>query len=73
MHWNLTPINMYIEHDYQKIKVPQEIIEFCDHFTYDAEREDLRFIDCLHMNLGYYGNDPKQLKEMRQRIMPIFE
>ena len=48
---------MFIEYEYRQIEVPQEIIEFCDYFTYDATREDLRFIDCLHMNLGHYGNN----------------
>ena len=64
---------MFIDYEYRQIEVPQEIIEFCDHFTYDAKREDLRFIDCLHMNLGHYGNNPEDLKQMRRRIMPVFE
>jgi len=64
---------MYIEHDYQHLEVPQDILKYCDYFTLDAERNNLRYIDCVFMNMGEYGNDPKQLKEMRQRIMPIFE
>ena len=64
---------MIIDYNYQKVEVPQEIIEYCDTFTVDAERNDLRYMDCVYMNMGYYGNDPDQLKEMRQRIYPIFE
>ena len=64
---------MFIEYEYRQIEVPQEIIEFCDYFTYDATREDLRFFDCLHMNLGHYGNNIEDLKEMRRRVMPVFD
>ena len=32
---------MFIEYEYRQIEVPQEIIEFCDYFTYDANHEDL--------------------------------
>ena len=55
------------------MEVPPEIIEFCDYFTHDATHEELRFIDCLHMNLGHYGNNIEDLKEMRRRVMPVFE
>jgi len=64
---------MIIDYNYQKVEVPQEIVEYCDHFTVDADRNELRYLDCVYMNMGYYGNDPDQLKEMRQRIYPIFE
>jgi len=64
---------MIIDYDYKQIEVPYEIIEYCDYFTYDAKREDLRYMDCIYMNMGYYGNDPTHLKEMRKRIMPVFE
>ena len=64
---------MIIDYDYKQIEVPQEIIEYCDHFTYDASHDDLRFLDCVYMNMGLYGNDPGKLKEMRNKIMPIFE
>ena len=66
-----------IEHDFKQVEVPQEILYYCDHITYDADREDLRYLDCVYMNLGYYGNDPKILKRMRQEFfskpLPIFE
>ena len=66
-HWRSSLI---IDADHQ---IPYEILQYCDHVTYDTKREDLRYIDCVYMNMGYYGNDLKQLKEMRNRIMPTFE
>ncbi len=63
---------MTIDYDRQ-VDVPYEILEYCDSFTLDAQRNDLRYIDCVYMNMGEYGNDLEQLKEMRQRILPIFE
>ena len=65
---------MIVTIDYDRqVEVPYEILEYCDSFTLDAERNDLRHIDCVYMNMGEYGNDPEQLREMRQRIRPIFE
>jgi len=65
---------LIVSFDYDRqVDVPYEILEYCDYFTFDAERNDLRYIDCVYMNMGEYGNDPEQLKEMRQRILPIFE
>jgi len=67
----------YIEHNYQQVEVPQEILYYCDNSTYDADREDLRYLDCVYMNMGYYGNDPETLKRMRDHfyntVKPIFE
>ena len=58
-------------------EVPPAIVDFCDDFTYDAERDDLRYIDCVYMHLGYYGNDPKHLEYLRQRtrppVIPVFD
>tara|TARA_B100000900_G_C20109011_1_gene525106 strand:- start:304 stop:498 length:195 start_codon:yes stop_codon:yes gene_type:complete len=64
---------MVIDYDYKQVKVPYEIVEYCDYFTYGAEHDDLRYVDCVYMNMGYYGNDPAKLKELRERIIPIFE
>ena len=64
---------MIIVIDYKQVKVPQDIIEFCDYFTIDTEHKDLRYLDCVYMNLGYYGNDPDRLRIMRNQIMPVFE
>jgi len=54
-------------------EVPPAIVDFCDKFTYNAERTDLRYLDCVYMHMGLYGNDPKQLEELRQRILPVFD
>lgn len=64
---------MFIEYDYQQVEVPQEILRYCDQFTMDSLRNELKYLDCVYMNMGYYGNDPEQLKEMRRRLMPVFE
>jgi|TARA_B100000902_G_scaffold286784_1_gene272892 hypothetical protein len=64
---------MMIDIDYQQVEVPHEIIAYCFGFTYDAQPDDLRFIDCVYMNMGLYGNDPEQLKELRNKILPVFE
>lgn len=53
--------------------VPPPILDFCDKFTYDTERDSLEYLDCVYMNVGLYGNDPEQLKEMRQNIIPVFD
>jgi hypothetical protein len=50
-----------------------EIVQFCDSFTNDIDREDLKYIDCVWMNQGKYGNDPAQLKKLRQELIPIFD
>ena len=67
----------YIEYDYKQVQVPQEILYYCDSFTMDADREDLRYLDCVYMNMGYYGNDPNVLKRMRNqyhyKVNPVFE
>jgi len=63
---------MIIDYDHNQVQVPQEIVDFCDYFTYNAERDELKYLDCVYMNMGYYGNDPAQLEQMRQRILPIF-
>ena len=69
-------VPFYIDINYQQVEVPQEILLYCDYFTVDAKREDLRYLDCVYMNMGLYGNSPEQMKEMRRRygheIRPIF-
>ena len=63
---------MIIDYDYKQVEVPQEILEYCDYFTYDADREDLRYIDCVYMHMGYYGNSIDHLYELRYNIVPVF-
>ena len=41
-----------------QIEVPQHVIEWCDNFTVDAERDSLRFLDCLWYKMGYYRFKP---------------
>ena len=64
---------MIIDFDYRQVEVPQEIIRYCDYSTYNVSHDDLRFLDCVYMNMGLYGNKPKDLKEMRHRVMSVFE
>jgi hypothetical protein len=70
-------VPFYIDIDYQKVEVPQEILFYCDAFTVDATRDELRYLDCVYMNMGLYGNSPEQMREMRHRygyqVRPIFE
>ena len=61
-----------IDYDRQ-VDVPYEVLQYCDVFTRGSDRNDLRYADCVYMNLGYYGNDLEDLKEMRKRIVPVFE
>ena len=71
----MTPF--YIDINYQKVEVPQEILFYCDAFTVDATREELRYLDCVYMNMGLYGNSLEQMREMRRRygyqVRPIFK
>lgn len=53
---------------HKKVEVPYEILNYCDLTTVDSNREDLRYLDCVYMNMGYYGNDPRLLRKMRQRL-----
>ena len=39
-----------LTHPPARIEVPEQIIQYCDKFTVDAERTDLRYIDCLWYN-----------------------
>ena len=71
----MTPF--YIDINYQKVEVPQEILFYCDAFTVDATREELRYLDCVYFNMGIYGNSSEQMMEMRRRygyqVRPIFK
>ncbi len=59
------PIYIVNPTTYIRTEVPQEIVSYCDYFTYDADRTELRYYDCIYMNMGYYGNDSKILEELR--------
>ena len=68
-------IQDHITHQYKE--VPQEILAYCDDVTVDAQRDDLRYLDCVYMNMGMYGNKAEDLQEMRNRhyyrVYPVFE
>ena len=46
-------------------------------FTLDADREDLRYIDCVWMHMGYYGVPKHVMKAVREEwnppVVPVFE
>tara|TARA_B100000900_G_C20507998_1_gene686731 strand:+ start:866 stop:1078 length:213 start_codon:yes stop_codon:yes gene_type:complete len=56
----------------RNLEVPEEIVQYCDYFTHNADRDDLRHIDCVYMNMGEYGNDPKILEELRGKSKFVF-
>ena len=58
-------IPMYIDVDYRQVQVPPAIIRYCDDFTTQADRESLRYLDCIYMHMGLYGNDPDHLRRLR--------
>jgi hypothetical protein len=62
---------------WKQIEVPSDIIKYCDMTTLNADREDLRYIDCVWMHMGYYGVPPEIMKEVREefnpKVKPIFE
>ena len=62
---------MIITIDYQPVTVPHEIVRYCDSFTLDATREDLRYLDCVYMHMGLYGNDSNHLRQMRMDYPPV--
>jgi len=70
-------VPLVIEYNYRQVEVPQEILYYCDEYTVDTDREDLRYLDCVYMNMGYYGNDPVLLQRMRDEFLskprPVFE
>ena len=62
----------------QEVEVPQEIVVFCDDMTIDADREDLRYLDCVYMHMGFYGVPMKIMKAVRDEfygvpVKPIFD
>jgi len=69
---------------WKKIEVPYEIVQYCDMTTFYADREDLRYIDCVWMHMGYYGVPKHVMKAHRDefysdtktkvpQIAPLFE
>jgi hypothetical protein len=54
---------------WKKVEVPQDILYYCDMTTYDADREDLRYIDCVWMHMGYYGVPKDVMKGVPKHVM----
>lgn len=73
----MTPVFVEEPITFKKIEVPADIVRYCDNFTLDAKRKDLRYLDCVWMHMGYYGTPKEVMKEVRTRIAPpihpIFE
>lgn len=63
---------MIITIDYQQVTVPEDILRYCDEFTIDAKREDIRYMDCVYMHMGAYGNDVNRLKQIRLNYPPLY-
>ena len=63
----------------RQVEVPQEILFYCDNYTVDSDRLNLRYLDCVNMHMGYYGTPSDVLKKYRDNyydgmnIRPIFE
>lgn len=62
---------------WKQIEVPYDIVQYCDMTTLDADREDLRYIDCVWMHMGYYGVPTDVMKSVREEfnppVIPVFE
>jgi len=60
-------IPFFVEEPYtwKKVEVPQEIVVYCDDFTYDVDRSELRYIDCVWMHMGYYDTPKHIMKAVR--------
>ena len=48
-----------------QVEVAPDILRYCDAVTVDAERDDIRYLDCLWENHGYYGTPPHIMKAVR--------
>ena len=63
----------------KQVEVPQEILFYCDNYTVDSDREHLRYLDCVNMHMGYYGNSKDVLEKYRNEyynyieVRPVFE
>jgi len=62
---------------WKQIKVPYDIVQYCDAFNPTVDRDDLQYIDCIWMHLGYYGVPTHIMKAVREEwnpnIIPVFE
>ena len=68
-----------VPHPYthQPTPVPHDIMKYCDSFTM-ASQEDLEYIDCVWMHMGFYGVPKHVMKAVRDEfnpppIRPVFD
>jgi hypothetical protein len=72
-------IPYYIEEPltWKRVQVPYEIVHYCDAFNPLVDREDLEYVDCVWMHMGYYGVPKHVMKAVRQEwdpnVIPVFE
>ena len=69
-----------VPHPYthQPTPVPHDIMHYCNSFTINANPEDLEYIDCVWMHMGFYGVPIHVMKDVRDEfnpppIRPVFE
>lgn len=62
---------------WKQVKIPQDIVYYCDSLIENVDREDLRYIDCVWMHMGYYGASKDVMKAYRNKwnppVKPIFK
>ena len=62
---------------WKQVEVPYDIVQYCDAFTPLVDREDLQYVDCVWMHMGYYGVPKDVMKAVREEwnpnIIPVFE
>ena len=62
---------------WKQIQVPYDIVQYCDALTPLVDREDLQYVDCVWMHMGYYGVPTHVMKAVREEwnpnIIPVFE
>ena len=72
-------VPFFIEEPYtsQIVSGPYDIVQYCDSFTVNVDREDLSYIDCVWMHMGYYGTPAHVMRAVRNEwnppVNPVFE
>ena len=62
-----------------EVRVPYDIVQYCEDYTLAEDRTDIRFVDCVWMHMGYYGTPPDIMKAIREEyfnappVRPVFE
>jgi len=62
---------------WKQVEVPYDIVQYCDATNPLVDREDLQYVDCVWMHMGYYGVPKDVMKAVREEwnpnIIPVFE